>query len=288
MLFVLNSAGVPSVARFVRSGARGTTSADCAVRPGATAVSASQINLTWSDNAANETGFVIERCQGAGCSNFAAIVTVGANMTSYNNTGLDGVDQLLVSGGGDQRRRHLPLLEHGVGDDGQPRPGAGPSNGPAFTDAAGHVWSADQAFSGGETYQTSAAIAGTIDDALYQTERYCYTLFHTASGAERQLRRPLCTSRRFGGRPRISACSMSRLRGRWSSPTSISTAQVGAFTALGQTFPATVADGTLDIARVASTDQATIAAIEVRLAGLGPPPPTALVRDRGVGEPDST
>ena len=37
----------------------------------ASAVSASQINLTWSDNAANETGFVIERCQGAGCSNFA-------------------------------------------------------------------------------------------------------------------------------------------------------------------------------------------------------------------------
>ena len=43
------------------------------------AVSASQINLTWSDNAANETGFVIERCQGAGCSTFAAVGTVGAN-----------------------------------------------------------------------------------------------------------------------------------------------------------------------------------------------------------------
>ena len=54
----------------------------------ATAVSASQINLTWSDNAANETGFVIERCQGAGCSNFALITPVGANTTSYNNTGL--------------------------------------------------------------------------------------------------------------------------------------------------------------------------------------------------------
>ena len=54
----------------------------------ATAVSASQINLTWSDNAANETGFVIERCEGAGCSNFALLTPVGANTTSYNNTGL--------------------------------------------------------------------------------------------------------------------------------------------------------------------------------------------------------
>ena len=51
-------------------------------------MSASQINLTWSDNAANETGFVIERCQGAGCNNFAVLTPVGANTTSYSNTGL--------------------------------------------------------------------------------------------------------------------------------------------------------------------------------------------------------
>ncbi len=54
----------------------------------ATAVSSSQINLTWVDNATDETGFKIERCSGAGCSNFAVIATVGANVTSYSNTGL--------------------------------------------------------------------------------------------------------------------------------------------------------------------------------------------------------
>jgi hypothetical protein len=54
----------------------------------ATAVSSSQINLAWTDNANNETGFKIERCQNAGCSNFAQIATVGANVTTYSNTGL--------------------------------------------------------------------------------------------------------------------------------------------------------------------------------------------------------
>ncbi len=56
----------------------------------ATAVSSSQINLTWGDNDTTEQGFKIERCTGAGCSNFAQIATVGANVTSYSNTGLTG------------------------------------------------------------------------------------------------------------------------------------------------------------------------------------------------------
>jgi fibronectin type III domain protein len=54
----------------------------------ATAVSSSQINLAWTDNSNNETGFKIERCQGNNCTNFAEIAQVGANVTSYPNTGL--------------------------------------------------------------------------------------------------------------------------------------------------------------------------------------------------------
>jgi hypothetical protein len=54
----------------------------------ATASSSSQMNLTWTDNSSNENGFRIERCQGAGCTNFAQIATIGANTTSYSNTGL--------------------------------------------------------------------------------------------------------------------------------------------------------------------------------------------------------
>ena len=54
----------------------------------ATAVSSTQINLTWVDNATDETGFKIERCTGAGCTNFAQIATIGAGVTNYANTGL--------------------------------------------------------------------------------------------------------------------------------------------------------------------------------------------------------
>ena len=52
----------------------------------ATAVSDTQIDLTWADNANNESGFRIER--GPDGVSFAEIATVGANVTSYSNTGL--------------------------------------------------------------------------------------------------------------------------------------------------------------------------------------------------------
>jgi hypothetical protein len=56
----------------------------------ANAVSSSQINLTWVDGSTSEQGFKIERCAGAGCNSFTQVATVGANATSYSNTGLNG------------------------------------------------------------------------------------------------------------------------------------------------------------------------------------------------------
>jgi transcriptional regulator CtsR len=53
----------------------------------ATLFSCTQINLNWTDNGSNETGFTIERKTGAG-GTYAPIATVGANVTTYNNTGL--------------------------------------------------------------------------------------------------------------------------------------------------------------------------------------------------------
>jgi subtilisin family serine protease len=52
----------------------------------ATTISASQIDLTWTDTSSSETGFKIQRKTGTGL--FATIATVGANVTSYSSIGL--------------------------------------------------------------------------------------------------------------------------------------------------------------------------------------------------------
>ena len=54
----------------------------------ATAVSSSQINLSWTASTDNVgvTGYLIERCQGASCANFAQIST--STTTTYSDTGL--------------------------------------------------------------------------------------------------------------------------------------------------------------------------------------------------------
>jgi tartrate-resistant acid phosphatase type 5 len=54
----------------------------------AVAASSNQINLSWTDNANNEDGFKVERCTGAGCTNFAQIAQLGANVKTFNNSGL--------------------------------------------------------------------------------------------------------------------------------------------------------------------------------------------------------
>ncbi|HSE36532.1 MAG TPA: fibronectin type III domain-containing protein, partial [Blastocatellia bacterium] len=54
----------------------------------ATAVSKSQINLTWVDRSNNEDGFRIERCKGVNCTNFTMVTQVGQNVTAFSNTGL--------------------------------------------------------------------------------------------------------------------------------------------------------------------------------------------------------
>ena len=54
----------------------------------ATAVSRTQINLSWIDNSSNESGFKIERCRNANCTNYAEIAQVGANVSAFADTGL--------------------------------------------------------------------------------------------------------------------------------------------------------------------------------------------------------
>jgi hypothetical protein len=55
----------------------------------ATAVSASEVDLSWGAAAANQpiTGYQVERCQGTGCTNFAQIAAPSG--TTYKDTGLN-------------------------------------------------------------------------------------------------------------------------------------------------------------------------------------------------------
>jgi Galactose oxidase-like, Early set domain/Fibronectin type III domain/Galactose oxidase, central domain len=92
MLFVLNAAGVPSIATIVRlnSGAAPTAPA-APTELSATAASSSQINLTWADNASNESGFRIERS--ADGATFTEIGVVTSSVTTYSDTLLSAATQ---------------------------------------------------------------------------------------------------------------------------------------------------------------------------------------------------
>jgi hypothetical protein len=52
----------------------------------ATAVAKNRINLAWTDNASNESGFEVERSENG--TNFTRVATLGVNATSYAHTGL--------------------------------------------------------------------------------------------------------------------------------------------------------------------------------------------------------
>jgi hypothetical protein len=84
MMFLINGDGVPSVAKFVRVGTAGIPTAPSHVT--AVAASPTQVDLTWQDNSANETGFQVERrTRKAGAYN--VIATVGPNVTIYQDPG---------------------------------------------------------------------------------------------------------------------------------------------------------------------------------------------------------
>jgi hypothetical protein len=106
MLFILNASGVPSVARIVRVDAAPSAPPAAPSELRATSRSSSRIDLNWADNAANEDGFRIARCQGVMCTDFTQVAQTGPNTTSYSDTGLEAVTAFryrvwAFNGGGD-------------------------------------------------------------------------------------------------------------------------------------------------------------------------------------------
>ena len=86
----LSAAGpwVMQMATFSASSSGDTTPPTAPSYLTATAASASQINLAWTASTDNVgvTGYLVERCSGAGCTNFAQIGT--PTSTSFSDTGL--------------------------------------------------------------------------------------------------------------------------------------------------------------------------------------------------------
>ncbi len=75
-----------SVTTFIQTGGPGTPSAPSSLS--ATAVSGSQINLVWSNNATNATANLVERS--GDNVNFTQIGSLGASAASFSDTGLPG------------------------------------------------------------------------------------------------------------------------------------------------------------------------------------------------------
>jgi len=88
MLFLLNGSGVPSVAKIIMLGGTAPPPPPPAAPTNlvATAASSTSITLTWADQSNNEDIFKIERALGTGA--FSQVAAVGANVTTYTDTGL--------------------------------------------------------------------------------------------------------------------------------------------------------------------------------------------------------
>ncbi len=143
----------------------------------ASVVSSSQINLSWgaaTDNV-GVTGYQVERCQGTGCTTFALVTTVPT--TSFNNTGLAASTTYRYRVRATDAAGNFGPYAAIVTATTQAPPATAirvNAGGPAYTDTAGNVWSADTGFNTGTplSWPTNLAIAGTSDPTLYRTERW--------------------------------------------------------------------------------------------------------------------
>jgi large repetitive protein len=141
------------------------------------------------------------------------------------------------------------------------------AGGPAFTTAAGPVFTLDQRFSGGQTFSAAVPIAGTSDDALYQDERWGQFSYAVPVANGRYEVRLHFVELFYTG-----ACAGKRLFGvdildttGVDLPNTFDIcAQVGPTAALVKTLQATVADGVLNVKSVyGAKDDPELAAIEV-------------------------
>lgn len=143
------------------------------------------------------------------------------------------------------------------------------SGGLQFTDAANNVWLADYGFSQSATSTSTVAIAGTVDDSLYQTERYDSTangddLEYSIDAPNGSYEVVLHFAETYA---QITAPGMRVFDVRAENQTVISGfdifARVGSNTACTSSFPVTITDGKIDLHFVRGVQNPKICGIEV-------------------------
>jgi hypothetical protein len=149
------------------------------------------------------------------------------------------------------------------------------AGGGTLTDSAGNLWSADTGFNTGNTYSTASAINNTVNDALYQTERWDPSTspeltyaFNLPNGDYLvNLHFAEIYSGAFGAGRRVFDLL---LEGQLRIDNLDIYSRVGANTALIIGLPVTLNDGQLNLQLVHGLDNPKLSAIEV-LATSGPP-----------------
>lgn len=136
------------------------------------------------------------------------------------------------------------------------------SGGPAYTDPASNVWSADTGFSAGKLYGTSNPISGTSTQTLYQTERYgdFQYQFNVPNGTYTVNLKFADIFMSAAGQRVFNVA----INGNPVLPNFDIIAQAGtAFTALDKSFSVPVTTGTISIQFTSLVNYAKISAIEI-------------------------
>ena len=153
------------------------------------------------------------------------------------------------------------------------------TGGPQYTDSLGQVWAADSGFNTGYITTVSAAIAGTVDDALYQSDRW------DSSGAPELAYSFTVPNGNYTVKLHfVEHWTGGQAVGRRVFDVSLENqlaldnldifAEAGGYTLLVKTLQTTVSDGQLNLNFAhGPADDPIIGAIEILSGGGAPPPP---------------
>src|SRR5205807_6180511 len=133
------------------------------------------------------------------------------------------------------------------------------ATGPAYVDSAGHTWVSGTGLSGGSSYTTTAAIANTADQPLYKSERFGdFTYATTEPNGTYNV--TLKFAENYWTSPGQRVFNVS-INGQPVLSNFDILTKTAPNTALDETFPVTVTNGTVTVSFQTVTDNAKVNAI---------------------------